>query len=270
MKKLLILAALCYMAWSCGKRHSNEDLTDAGANSALCEAIFSDMSRQFETANAKIETNNSIVFQGPCATITVTPADTTTWPKTITIDFGTTGCVDLRGFLHKGKLICQLTGRYKNQGSICTITPSNYSVNGYGVTGTKTITNIGRNSSNQLSFHVVVTNATITNPNNQTSTWESDRTEVWTGGENTPYPNYGDDRYEISGKGNGSNNKGESYSMQTLTPLHVAMDCRYITQGKLSIHNANHDSAVVDYGNTGCDANAELIIRGKTYPITLK
>ena len=57
---------------------------------------------------------------GLCATITVTPNDST-YPKTITIDFGDS-CVGTDGKLRSGKIVLHLTRPIRQSGSVLTIT----------------------------------------------------------------------------------------------------------------------------------------------------
>ncbi len=268
MKAFFGVFTLALILASCGKR--NDSLFVGAGESAFSEALFNDLADQFQSANAKIEGGSSITFQGPCATITITPFDTTTWPKTMVIDFGTTGCVDLRGNLHKGKLNCVISAPWRLQGSTVVITPENYSVNGYGMEGTKTLVNKGRNPNGFRMDSVHVRNGVITHPDGKTSTWESDRLRTQIAGESTAFPFYSDDVYTISGVGSGENTSGNPYSLSTTRDLVVALNCRWVQDGALMVKNAAGDSAVVDYGTTGCDQDASIVYKGRTYNITLK
>ena len=253
---------------SCSK--TNHDLVNSGTESAINEAFFNDIADQFYSAQAKIEGGSSITFQGKCATISISPLDSTTWPKTITIDFGTTGCSDLRGNIHKGQLICVLNKPWKQMGSKVEITPNNYSVNDFEISGKKIISNLGRNNLGQRMDSVQVRQAVITYPDGSTATWESDRVRTMIAGEQTSFPLYSDDVYLINGIGSGINKKGQVYSVYTSKDLQIALNCRWIQTGSMVLKNNSSDSISIDYGNTGCDANATLDFRGKIYQITLK
>ena len=67
---------------------------------------------------------------GSCPAVTVTPADTITFPKTMVIDYGA-GCADtsLDGKLRKGKIIAVFNKRWKYAGCTVNITFENYEVN---------------------------------------------------------------------------------------------------------------------------------------------
>src|SRR5215467_9492215 len=105
---------------------------------------------------------------GNCASITVTPNDTT-YPKTITIDFGDS-CVGLDGKLRSGKIIITLTGRLRKPGSVMTTTLENFYINHIHVEGTKTVTNLSENGATK--FSVDVAGGKVTFPNGRWYTYE--------------------------------------------------------------------------------------------------
>ena len=75
-----------------------------------------------------------------CANYTVSPNDTTTFPKTITIDFGV-GCTSPDGIFRMGTITCVYSGKVLYPGTTVSVSFSNYSVNGYGLQGTYSIIN---------------------------------------------------------------------------------------------------------------------------------
>src|SRR6476659_8877156 len=90
---------------------------------------------------------------GLCATVTVTPNDTT-YPKTITIDFGDS-CVGVDGKLRSGKIVLHLTGPIRRSGSVMTITFVNFYVNHIHLEGTKIISNLSENGAVKFTVQVV-------------------------------------------------------------------------------------------------------------------
>jgi hypothetical protein len=66
---------------------------------------------------------------GPCTNITVYPQDSS-FPKTITIDYGTTGCVCLDGKTRKGKIVLQYSAAIQKPGAVLSITFSDYYIIG--------------------------------------------------------------------------------------------------------------------------------------------
>ena len=98
---------------------------------------------------------------GPCATITVTPNDST-YPKTITIDFGD-GCICADGKFRKGAIILHLTGPIRRRGSVLTITFRDFYLNRAHIEGTKIVSNLSENGN--IKFTVQVVGGKVTFPN---------------------------------------------------------------------------------------------------------
>src|SRR5438874_3920400 len=88
---------------------SFDDVTDVGMTAADEDntASVGRMDRDYHPDFAELR-----AAIGLCATITVTRNDTT-YPKTITIDFGDS-CVGLDGKLRSGKIVLHLTGPIRN------------------------------------------------------------------------------------------------------------------------------------------------------------
>lgn len=201
---------------------------------------------------------------GGCATVT---RDTTSVPRTITIDFGSVYCLCQDGRYRKGQILVSYTGRYKDSGSVHAITFNNYFVDSNQITGTKTVTNMGTNSSGQPYYNIQVNGGIVLAGNNGTISWTSTRTRTWTGGYNTPQWN--DDVYHITGSGSITRANGNVVSMNITSPLVVALNCRWIEQGTVEVTRPNGNTAVLDYGSGACDAVASYTVNGHTYTISL-
>src|ERR1700750_765870 len=98
---------------------------------------------------------------GPCATITVTPNDST-YPKTVVIDFGD-GCICRDGKFRKGSITLNFTKPIRRPGAVLTITLNNYYVDRVHIEGTKTIKNLSEGGVTKYS--VVVVDGKVTWPN---------------------------------------------------------------------------------------------------------
>lgn len=285
-KKLFFISAAIILSLSIGffackkKTEDNTqpttttDYTPASDN-AIAESAFDDVFKQSNSGCKDGESqvglggkSNQSINSG-CATVTITPFDTTSWPKTITVDFGTTNCLCTDGKYRRGKIIISTTGRWRTSGTVVTVTTQNYYVNEYKVEGTKTITNNGRNSSNHLNYTVQVTNGKVTKPNNAgIVTWNSTRNHEWVEGELTIF-NLLDDVYNITGTANGVSASGRSYTYTILDALVVQVGCRWVKDGSLKIEIQNTPTITVDYGDGTCDANATATINGVAYPFTM-
>lgn len=206
-----------------------------------------------------------------CATITF---DTTTSPKTFTVDFGTTDCLCNDGNYRRGKIIVSWTLPYRDSGSTHSITFDNYFVNYNQLLGTKTVTNNGRNTSGKLSYTVTINGSIIWDPQyfggGGTSTYTSTRTRVWTAGEATG--TWLDDIYHISGTASGTTRTGSSYTMSTTTPLKKEIGFKHLTDGILVFTPSGKYPRTIDYGyvNGLRDALAKVTINGYTFTIQLK
>ena len=254
----------------------NNETTSAQDNS-ISQNLFDDIKKVVEeTVNDEGQAGKSPYFFGACASVTILPAwiDTTTWPKVMTIDFGTTNCLGNDGINRRGKLVITLTGRYRNAGSVLTVQPQNYYINNYLVEGTKTLTNNGRNASNNLTFTVQVTNGKITFPTGGFTTWNSTRTNEWVAGESTSWFLNGlsgicDDVYLITGSANGVNRAGLSYTVNITSPLRKEICCRWIVSGSLDIVPNGLLTRSVDFGQGNCDAIATVTIAGNVYTVAM-
>ena len=191
--------------------------------------------------------------------------DTASSPRTVLIDFGQDDCVSADGKIRKGQIQVTYTGRYREPGTIITITPLFYTVNGYSVSGTKTVTNLGANANGQTHFSISV-NGTVTAPNNAwTASWYATRTRTWIAGEETLQRS--DDVYQISGGGGGVNRNGVSYTVSITTPLRIELDCPYVVSGVIAIQPAENDLRIVNFGSGACDSGFTVTVNGETFTL---
>ncbi|HDR88242.1 MAG TPA: hypothetical protein ENN63_01260 [Bacteroidetes bacterium] len=279
-RKLLVWLAVAgmigIMAVSCEK----SDMTDMAdiEEETLVENIFNDILATVNDAEARAdelvyspELKKSALADS-CPVITIDNPEPGVWPKTITIDFGE-GCEGFPDRIRTGRIIIMVTGRYRMEGSVKTVTLENYTVNGISVEGTKTIVNEGRNNAGNLVYSISLANGKVTLPDGKVAFREVSRTREWVSGEDTFNP--WDDVYFITGQVTGTSFKGVSYTHTILTPLEVDAACRFIKSGTLRFEADDRMTRVLDYGYGdpwgGCDALA-LSTRedGETRVITLR
>jgi hypothetical protein len=198
-----------------------------------------------------------------CATVTITPADTVTYPKTMVIDYGS-GCTSSTGVTRKGKLTVTLTGKIRKSGSVVTVSFTDYYVNGYKVEGTFSITN--NSTANGLVFTTQTTNGKVTFPSGAWFSHSGTKTFTQTGGIGTV--TFTDDVYTITGNFSNANSEGKSVSGTITTPLVKSMSCKNIMAGVIQF-TYNGIKGTLDFGSGTCDNAATLTVGLKTYPITL-
>lgn len=268
------LAAAVIFIYSCKKNNEDKDQTTALDN-ATAENAFNDVFKQVDDAAKQTSyAGANKVMQldsGGCATITITPFDTVNWPKTLTIDFGTTNCLCSDGRFRRGKVYASLTGRYRDSATVITVTLDQYYVNNYHIEGAKTITNNGHVGpvSGGLLYTVNVVNGIVTSPTGKQVTWNSTRTREWIEGEDTGWPNWQDDVYLIDGSASGVDQNGNNYTVTITSPLRVALNCKWIESGTVEIIPDGLATRTVDFGTGACDDQAAVTVNGVTYNFTM-
>jgi len=191
---------------------------------------------------------------GTCATIAVSPNDTT-YPKTITIDFGDS-CVGLDGKLRSGKIIINLTAPLRKPGAVLTVTLDNFYINHIHIEGTKTISNLSENGA--FKFSVVVTGGKVTFPTGRGYSYESSKTKTQVAGMDTKTCR--DDVFQITGTATITFHNGKVVNFEVVDPLTKKVACPWLSDGTLKIM-INDRALKIDYGfphNGDCDNKALL------------
>ena len=268
---------LATMLFSCQKDLSSdnnqtvteEQATTYSEESSMAEASFDDAEDLATTAAD--EENNASEFGlngrlyrplftelraaiGNCADITVTPNDST-YPKTITIDFGN-GCLGLDGKFRSGAIIIHLTAPLRRPGSVVTITFRNFYVNRVHLQGTKIISNFSEPPVHKWSVQVV--GGKVTFPSGRGYSYQSIKVKTQVGGMDTRIVR--DDVYELTGRSQTEFNNGLTITLNTETPLVKKVACPWISDGKLKI-KINDRVLFLNYGfpaNGQCDNKALL------------
>lgn len=274
-KYLIVTATIGIILGACRKKdvEPEDKDTSVAVDNALAEGYFNDaatISDQAATGNLTSflsgynnDSDERDMMSG-CATIT---HDTTSTPRTITVDFGSSNCLCNDGRYRRGMIHVSYTGHYRDSLSTHTITFMNYYVNDNKVEGTHTVTNNGHNNQGHLTYSISV-NGTITKANGGgVITWSSTRTREWIQGESTAI--WADDIYLISGTANGTNSAGNPYSVTITSALKVKLSCKHIVSGTLDLTPSGKATRTIDWGGGDCDNQATVTINGNTYTITL-
>jgi len=196
--------------------------------------------------------------------ITIDNTDPATWPKTITIDFGSG--VTNNNIERKGKILVTVDGSYGLAGTKWIITFDGYEYNGYKVEGTKTVIYEGANDLQQPWFSISVRDAKITWPDGKTFTWNSERQRTWT---NIALLNPYENMFEITGTASGVNTDGVAYNISITSPLLVSPGCNNIKQGIMVISTEGNPDVTLDYGDGTCDNVITLSVGNATRDIEL-
>jgi len=204
-----------------------------------------------------------------CTTITVSPADINTYPKTVVVNFGT-GCTGWYGVTRSGSITYSLTDKFKNPGSVVTAAFSNYKVNGYKLEGNYTVTNsssIGPGGIIVL-FNSSVTNGKVTYPDG--TTWYSysgTKSIRQTAGIGST--NYNDYVFAITGAHSYASFTGKTLTDSITTPLVKQVTCKNISAGTVAFTYNGTIKGTLDYGSGTCDSLATITIGTVTKTIGL-
>ncbi len=229
----------------------SENLTQ-DANDVLNEATF-ERNLQGSGFVAGIEETTGTLS---CANITVTPLNG--FPKTIVIDFGTSGCTSNNGVIRSGIVNVTLSDSLRKPGSVATMTFSNYFVGGFKKEGTITWTNTS--TAAFKSWSRVCSNGKITDPHGSFWLHEGTQNVTQTGGTGTK--TLLDNVYSITGNRTVTNSAGRVRSGTVITALQKKTICENIDQGVYQIQGPNH-TATINYGDGTCDRIATISIDGR-------
>lgn len=247
---VIVLVAVA-IATACTKKKNNWD-SDSGVSYSTTDNLFKDVNKVLNDAAADggISGKTDGVNGNTCATVTLNPPDLTTFPKTVTVDFGPLGCTDQYGVYRKGAFTAVFTDYLHNPGAHVHVTFQNYSVNLNKVEGVYDLANTSPNS-NSRSFRDTITNGKITTSDNKVCTWNATRYSTQTGGfSTTPIS---DDEYTGGGQSAGIGFNGKPFEAVS-TDVVWRLNCKYLVSGTVTI-NSNNDPepVIVDFGNGVCD-----------------
>jgi len=267
---MVILSATVLFSCKKESRNSDDDTTANLSSSATSSGdVYDDtydVTMQYGEDNGlsggRVATDDNARADA-CATVTISPADTVNYPKTMTIDFGS-GCTSSTGVTRKGKLVVTLTGKIRKSGSVLTVNFDNYYVNGYKVEGVFSITN--NSTPNGLVFTTQTTNGKVTFPSGAWFSHSGTKTFTQTAGYGTPA--FADDSYAITGSFSNANSEGKSVSGTITTALVKTFACKNIVSGVIQF-TYNGIKGTLDFGSGTCDNAAVITVGTRTYPVTL-
>src|SRR6218665_548533 len=280
MKRIVLFSLLAItLGFTISCKKKKYDNSSAPRLNAFVEASFDEMtnmSDQAMTGNmvyykmdlvtlvyADKVSNQEVVAKTDCnVVITI---DTVSSPKSITIDWGSSNCTCNDGKQRRGKIITTFTGSYYAMGTVITHTPVNYYVNDHKIEGTKTVTNMGLNSSSKPYYNVAI-NGTAYMSTGEIIHYTSSRVRTFTEG-STTQAYFWDDEYDVTGTASANVENGDSYEAEILSPLHIKVGCPYITKGKLDITPSGKPTRTIDYGEGTCDGTFTITVNVHTYTV---
>lgn len=268
LSAVLVTATISILLFSC--RKPDNDITDRlSLDNSDAEQVYNDVHQMSEEAyNGSLTSfktdDASGILSGGCDTVIVD-----TIARVITIDFGPVNCTCADGKNRRGKISINYTGRYKDAGSVRTITFDNYYVNDNKVEGTKTVTNMGMNPDGNYYYNVSVSGSIIKADGSGTITWTSSRVRTWVNGYSTPTRS--DDKYTITGSASGTTADGDAFTATISSPITFDMNCRYrLTAGSIIFNKIGGIDRTINFGSGACDNTFTVSARGRTRTLTFR
>lgn len=260
---------------SCRKKTQETDNdTDSASENFLATSIGNDLGNVADEAGrtknvSSFKTEESTAILSACASLQFDTLANTN-EDTITVNFGTSNCLCNDGRYRRGSIVITYNGKYRDSLTTITIVPKNYFVNDNGVSGTKTVKNLGHNTQGHL-IYSITENITIAKANNGgTIEFNANRQRAWTNGENTL--TWLDDKYSITGSATGKNANGRTFTSNITNALvrDMSAGCRkHFISGTIVHTPDNKPARIIDFGNGACDNLATVTINNKVHEITL-
>lgn len=200
-------------------------------------------------------------------TVVSDPASTEAHPKgVLTVDFGTSGCADMKGNVRKGKLIFTYDGKRFMPDATVILTTENYFINGIRLEGKRTLTNLTTSTAEAPRFNVLLEDGKATFADGLFSTRETDITVQWNRAANPLEDNL---QIESSSTASGTTRGGRSYSVSLLEDLVYKRHCGIAVSGVKKYIIGGEKEVIVDYGDGACDREFSLTVNGVTKVISL-
>ncbi|MBI4648172.1 MAG: hypothetical protein HY738_16705 [Bacteroidia bacterium] len=268
LKWLYLFAFIAIFFSACKEKEEEEPDSDI---QAVIDNVKSEeaVSSTFNTVNhygineegiKGLQSDSLIVTVEPCIACD-------SFPKTLTLDFGSTGILCEDGIIRKGKIISIFTGRWGRQhiinGTNATITFDNFYVNNIKREGQVTATYTYDTVSSKPTFTIVVENLKVTYNDNMQATISGTRTFKWEQGFDDL--NNSNDIFYITGSMTGTDVNGRTYTTTIIDPLIRNMTCTGVytfTAGKVEITPQGKVKRTIDFGDGVCDNIVSINING--------
>ncbi|OFX44635.1 MAG: hypothetical protein A2046_01260 [Bacteroidetes bacterium GWA2_30_7] len=256
---LLFIASAILLNYSCKKDdekpiEENKDTTKVVNNqsstksSIVATSIYNDVITDVIVA---CDTNNTNKISCP----TITFSSGLTYPKTLTIDFGT-ACI-VNNHSYSGSVSASLTGKIRDLGTVVSISFTTFKVDTITVEGTVSLSVTDFNTLNtQVTFIDSIKNGKLTFPSG-TISLNTNQTVKWTLYTVTDYT---DDIFEIStGNTSATNMEGKTFTSEILDTVVIKASCMEPVDGKMKIISSDYNfPATIDFGDGTCDNKATV------------
>lgn len=268
---IILLGFVTLFATSCEKDRGFSEVDIETTNVTHINTIETDYSNVYLIARAEVnavEKNNNLSLGNTeasanvdvCGEVVYIISADSSYVESLTIIYSDGTCYS-GGRQKQGRLKVFLDGKLGTAGTVMTIQPELFYVDGRKIEGTIKITNVGFNSNSLYEVHKEVQNGKVWLDNVNFVTWESDE-QLQIDLFNRSF------NYTISA--NGVLTNGFHHDVTTKSNLTRNMDCRYVQSGELEITvNSNYIQSI-NFGWGACDSHAELWQNGLKKDIELR
>lgn len=279
---LLISAALVVTVFSGCNKYVHENI-QAASNSSVAISTLNDVFEQMVTATSYEESLDGITdtdwfLHGTlCADVSLTPSGAN-FPKTLTIDYGN-GCIGADGVSRSGIITAQITGNLDEEGSAITLIFDGFSNGQYSISGKDSITTLSADGDGNPVYSEVHKDIVVS-WGTQQILWDADLTRTWLEGDTTNFTTdtvggtlqiagLNDDVFSLMGTAEGNDSNTHPFTLEITQSVVLPTDCKWITDGMLTVSPTNYNTGTVDYGNGKCNKQATLEVEGEVFNFTL-
>jgi len=273
----MITASFLMLLGSCKKETSpiEQSSINLADDEAVADAVFEDVFNSVDNATIALDEamksgdskSTALVMEDGCPVVTVEHPSDGIWPKVITIDYGS-GCTGFYDNTRSGKIIIEVTGPRRLEGSKRTVTFDNYYFNGMKVEGVRVFENLGLNENQNVVIRTTLTDGKLVLPDGKTIEREANHEREWVAGFLTP--GIWDDECLITGTASGINAEGITYTRTIISALHWKRVCAFIVSGIIKIETNGAEPFELDYGQGECDNKAVVTRNGESKEIQLR
>ena len=257
-----------------------EQAREVATDYLLADQIFESTYRTVDVEARQTGELNGVRTETPgvprtdCLTKTFTPDPDKFFPAVLELDFGA-GCTTDNGNSVAGKLIATFDGLLIGPNTTIQLDYENLFWDGYQVSGTYRVQNLGENELGQWAFRSDIIDGALIFPDGSSLQHSRTRTSVRVAGGETNFFTNGlagvfDDVWETTGTAEGVNPEGVPYTVTTPNAVVSPVNCQWPVSGEIRLDVPTLSApAILNYGSGDCDDQAVLSVGQYSWDIDL-
>ncbi len=268
----LVVFALIAFLVACDKDDEKADLkiskqfikAESFFNNVISE-VFHNIFLAYEVL--RNESNGDNFFTGPqCATTSIFPFDTLTWPKEMLIDYGDTNCFGTDKRYRRGGVKIEFTHFLPDSLFKAIISFDNFFINDNKVIGTIALERKGNSLEGQPLFDVKFKEMTLIMAEG-TLSYKAERLLKWVEGFREDLYEAENFRFEMSADKAvvGQSAKGRPFEAVILVPLQYNNTCAWIKKGVIELQPYEKEMETIDFGSAICNDKVAVTVNAVVY-----